>query len=89
MQLKSITLIPKKNVQMVSLKMSESECCKTAEAVARRCPVKEMFLNVSKHSQKNTFVKVSFLIELETLSLQMYQKRDSDIFFLCALSQYL
>ena len=51
--------------------------------------MKEMFLNVSKHSQKNTFVKVSFLIELETLSLQMYQKRDSDIFFLCALSQYL
>ena len=43
--------------------------------------MKEMFLNVSKHSQENTFVKVSFLIELETLSLQMYQKRDSDIFF--------
>ena len=49
---------------MVSLKTSESECCKTAEAVARRCSVKKVFIEISQNSRENTCSRVSFLIKL-------------------------
>ena len=33
------------------------------EAVARRCSVKKMFLEISQNSQENTCARVSFLIQ--------------------------
>ena len=35
------------------------------EAVAQRCPVKKVFLEISQNSQENTCARVSFLIKLE------------------------
>ena len=37
------------------------------EAVARRCSVKKVFLEISQNSQENTFARVSFLIKLTFL----------------------
>ena len=34
------------------------------EAVARRCSVKQVFLEISQNSQENTCARVSFLIKL-------------------------
>ena len=45
---------------MVSLKGSESECCKTAEAVARRCSVKKVFIEILQNSRENTCSRVFF-----------------------------
>ena len=36
-----------------------------AEAVARRCSVKKVFLKISKNPQENNCVIVSFLIKLQ------------------------
>ena len=38
----------------------------STEAVARRCPVKKAFLAIWQNSLKNTCVRVSFLIKLQT-----------------------
>ena len=35
------------------------------KAVARRCPVKMVFLKISHNSQENTYVEASFLIMLQ------------------------
>ena len=35
------------------------------EAVARRCSVKRVFLEISQSSQENTCARVSFLIKLQ------------------------
>ena len=43
-----------------------------AKAVARRCSVKKVFLNISQNLQENTSAGVAFLIRLE--SVQLYQK---------------
>ena len=37
----------------------------TPEAVAERCSVKKVFLEISQYSQENTCVRVSFLIKLQ------------------------
>ena len=42
------------------------------EAVARRCSVKKVFLEISQNSQENTCAKVSFLIKLQVSELQLY-----------------
>ena len=34
------------------------------EAVAQRCSIKKLFLEISENSRENTFARVSFLIEL-------------------------
>ena len=47
------------------------------EAVARRCSVKKVFLEISQNSQENTSANVSLLIKLQALDLQLYSKRDS------------
>ena len=39
------------------------------EAVARRCSVKKVFLEISQYSQENTCAKISFLIKLQALQL--------------------
>ena len=47
------------------------------EIVARRCSMKKLFLKISLNSMQNTCAGVSFLIKLQTYSLQLYRKRDS------------
>ena len=47
------------------------------EVVVQRFPVKEVFLEISQNSQENTCARVSFLIKMQVLSLQLYLKRDS------------
>ena len=42
------------------------------EAVARRCSVKKVFLEISQNSQENTCARVSFLIKLQASGLQLY-----------------
>ena len=37
-----------------------------SEAVAQRCSVKKVSLEISQNSQENTCVRISFLIKLET-----------------------
>ena len=53
------------------------------EAVARRCSVKKVFLEISQKSQENTYARVSFLIKLQASGLQLYQKRDSGTGIFC------
>ena len=42
-----------------------------------RCSTKKVFLKISQHIQENTCVGVSFSINLQAFSLQLYLKRDS------------
>ena len=42
----------------------------TPEAVARRCSVKKVFLEISQNSQENTCAIVSFLIKLQVSGLR-------------------
>ena len=43
-----------------------------AEAVVQRCSAKKVFLEISQNSQDNTCAKISFLIKLQALGLQLY-----------------
>ena len=45
---------------------------KKLEAVHWRCSVEKIFLEISQNSQENTCGRVSFLIKLQTLLLQLY-----------------
>ena len=45
---------------------------KDSEAVARRCFVKKVFLEISQNSQENTCSRVSFLIKLQAKGLELY-----------------
>ena len=47
------------------------------EAVVRRCSVEKVFLQISKNSQENTCVRVSFLIKLQVWGLHLYYKGGS------------
>ena len=42
------------------------------EAVIRRYSLEKVFLANSQNSQENTCAKISFLIKLEALGLQLY-----------------
>ena len=46
--------------------------CSNPEAVAQRCSVKKVLLEISHNSQENTCVKVSLLIKLQASGLQLY-----------------
>ena len=46
----------------------------SSEAVARRCFVKKVFLEISQNSQENTCVRVSFLIKLQTEACNFIKK---------------
>ena len=37
----------------------------SVEAVAKRCSLKKVFLEISQNSQENTCVRVSFLIKMQ------------------------
>ena len=45
------------------------------EAVAQRCSVKKVFLEISQNSQENTCVSVSFLIKLHLRPVILLKKR--------------
>ena len=42
-----------------------------------RSSIKKVFLEISQNSQENTCARVSILIKLQALGLQLYQNRDS------------
>ena len=44
------------------------------EAVARRCSVKNVFLEISQNSQKNTCVRVSFSIKLQASKKRLWHR---------------
>ena len=43
--------------------------------VARRCSVKELFLEISQNSQENNNARVSFLLKLQTRPATLVKKR--------------
>ena len=47
----------------VLTKRTEANVKKLTEAVAQRCSVKKVFLEISQNSQENTSARVSFLIK--------------------------
>ena len=50
-----------------------------SEAVVQRCSVKRM-LQISKNSLENTCARVSFLIKLQALGLQLYYEAVKQVF---------
>ena len=54
---------------------------RNAEAVARRCSVKKMFLEISQNSQGNTCARVSFLIKLQAKACRFIKKTLAQKFF--------
>ena len=51
----------------------------------QRCSIKKVFLKFSQNSQENTCAGVSFLIKLQALGLQLYQKGDSGKVVFCKI----
>ena len=47
----------------------------SSEAVARRCSVKKVFLEISQNSEENTCARVSFLIKLQARPATLLKKR--------------
>ena len=57
-------------VKLVKYKLYKiSNIVKSTEAMARRCSVKKMFLEISQNSQENACARVSFLNKVESLQL--------------------
>ena len=56
-----------KNVpyQTVSKNAGAARCKCSSEAVAQRCSVKKLFLEISQNSQENTCARVSLLLKLQ------------------------
>ena len=50
------------NLNKINIKKSK---IKSLEAVAQRCSVKKVFLEISQNSQENTCARVPFLIKLQ------------------------
>ena len=48
-----------------------------SEAVAKRCSVKKVFLEISEKSQEDTCARATCLIKLQGWALQLYEKRGS------------
>ena len=58
--------------------------CRECRSSQWRCFIKKLFLKISRYSQENTCVGVSFLIKLQALRPVTLLKRDSDTgFFSC------
>ena len=53
------------------------------EAVVRKCSIKNMFLEISQNSQKNTCAKVSFLIKLQPQTCNFIKKEALAELFSC------
>ena len=60
----------------MSLKNSFQKCrsSSSSKAVAQRCSVKEVFLEILQNSQKNSCARVSLLIKLQTKVGNFIQK---------------
>ena len=56
----------------VLTKRTEANVKKLTAAVAQRCSVKKVFLEISQNSQENTSARVSFLIKLHARGLKFY-----------------
>ena len=54
-----------------------------AEAVARRCFVKKVFLEISRNSQENTCTRVSFLIKSQAEACNFIKKQTLAQVFSC------
>ena len=50
---------------------------KGIEAVVWMCSVEKIFYEISLNSKENTCTRVSFLVKLKALGLQLYQKGGS------------
>ena len=51
------------------------------EAVAQRCSLKKVFLEISQNSQENTCTRVSFLMKLQVKANNFIKKvTDTDVF---------
>ena len=53
------------------------------EAVAQRCSVKKVFLEISQNSQENTCARVSFFNKVAGLACNFIKKRDSGTGLAC------
>ena len=58
-----------------------------AEAVARMCSVKKVFLKISQNSQENTFAKVSFSVKLQPKACNFINKEALAQVFFCAFCE--
>ena len=55
----------------------------SSEAVAQRCFVKKVFLEISQNSQENTCARVSFLIKLQAVACNFIKKETLAQLFSC------
>ena len=55
-----------------STKINENQSPDVTQAVAQRCFVKKVFLEISQYSQEDNCARVSFLIKLQVSGLQLY-----------------
>ena len=53
-------------------KTTRYEKLSSSEAAVQMCSIKKVFLEILQNSQKNTCARVSFLIKLQALSVQLY-----------------
>ena len=53
------------------------------EAVANRCSVKKVFLEISQNPQENTCTRFSFLIKLQTQACNFIKKENLAHMFSC------
>ena len=72
-------------VSELSLQIRESQY--NPEAVARRCSVKKMSLEVLQNSQESTFATVSFLIKLQSEACNFIKKETQAQVFSCEFCQ--
>ena len=72
-------------VSELSLQIRESQY--NPEAVARRCSVKKMSLEVLQNSQESTFARVSFLIKLQSEACNFIKKETQAQVFSCEFCQ--
>ena len=56
-----------------------------SEAVARRCSVEKVFLEISQYSQENSCARVCFLIKLQAEACNVIKKETLAQVFSCEL----
>ena len=54
-----------KSFKMINFRQQTISSAVSREAVAQRCSVKKVFIEISQQSQENTCARVSFLIKLQ------------------------
>ena len=61
----------KEHLLIFSVITTEQILLRIIEAVAQRCSVKKVFLEILQNSQENTCARVSFLIKLQTSGIYL------------------